>query len=180
MIRKRTVFFVFLILNVIVFSGTILQLRKFGTIPEAISTATPDFSWQDFAGKSHNIKELAGHTVVIHFWATWCGPCRTEFPSLLATAKAMDKNIIFLTISGDDSLEVAQKFVTEAQTATATKDAGNVLYAYDPDKKIAFDIFQTAVYPESIIIDKAQNMRQKFPGAVHWQNDEVTNLLKSF
>lgn len=180
MLSKKTVIILFIILNAVIFTGTYLQMRKFGTVPETLSTAVPNFNWQDFNGKSHNIKDLFGHTVIIHFWATWCGPCRREFPALLAAAKLLDKDIIFLTISGDDRLESAQKFAVQAQVISGTGNLDNVLYAFDPDKKIAFDIFQTAVYPESIVIDKSGNMRRKFPGAVHWSNDEVISELKAF
>ncbi|HEU5047518.1 MAG TPA: TlpA disulfide reductase family protein [Rickettsiales bacterium] len=157
-----------------------VQTRKYGAGlgQEMISGTVPDFTWQDFNGKSHDIKELKGRTLVIHFWASWCGPCRKEFPSLLATAKA-DKDVTFLTISGDDTLASAEKFVEQSQKDANAKDLPNVLYAFDPEKKVAFDIFQTAVYPESILVDKTQQMHHKFPGAVDWQSAEVQDALKS-
>lgn len=168
------------LINFIVFYGTWLKEQRMGgALPQKLSSApVPDFSWTDFDGHVHNIKELAGHTVVLHFWATWCGPCRREFPELLKEAKALkDDNIIFLTISGDDSKEEAQKFISNAQWVSGAKEVPDVLYAFDPQKQISFDIFQTDVYPESIVIDKNQNMLHKFAGTVNWQNEEVVKLL---
>ena len=155
------------------------QTRKYDNLqPQELSADVPDFHWQNFEGKAQNIGELKGHPVVIHFWASWCGPCRQEFPSLLEEAQA-EPDVTFLTISGDDRLTDAQAFVEQAQTEADLKNLPNVIYAFDPDKKIAFDVFQTAVYPESILTDMNGLMRHKFPGAVDWQSSEVRNALKS-
>jgi hypothetical protein len=55
-----------------------------------------------------------------------------------------------------------------------------VLFASDPDKKISFETFQTMVLPESIVLDKQQNMRRKFAGGVNWGNKAITSLLQSY
>ena len=44
--------------------------------------ALPDFGVIDLEGISHPVAELEGVVTLLNFWATWCGPCRTELPEL--------------------------------------------------------------------------------------------------
>ncbi len=179
MMRMIIALVLFLALNILVLSGSYVNQEKFGAVPQPLFSAVPDFSWQDLSGKRHNIRELSGHVVVIHFWAAWCAPCRKEFPDLLDAAKSMDKNVVFLTLSSDDTREVAEKFIHSAQESAHAPDLKNVLYGFDTDKKIAFDIFQTEAYPESIVVDPQGNMKRKFAGMVNWKGGEMAKYLKS-
>ena len=87
---------------------------------------------------------------------------------------------MFLTISGDDRQQDAEKFIGKAEAEAGVKQPVNVIYAFDPEKTISFDVFQTAVYPESIIVDKAGNMRRKLAGTADWLNAESLDALKSY
>ena len=62
----------------------------------------PEFVFKDAQGKEHSLSELKGKYVFIDVWASWCYPCRKEYPYLQELEKKMEgKNIVFIGISCD-------------------------------------------------------------------------------
>lgn len=136
--------------------------------------AAPDFAWQTFDGKSSALKDSAGRVTVLHFWASWCAPCKAEFPHLLQAVK-QNPDIVFLALSSDSDRTKAEKFLTEMG---ATPAPANLLFGWDKDKKITYDLFMTVAYPETIILDKQHRLRRKIPGVAEWQNKELEAYLQ--
>jgi len=151
--------------------------RNINHVPVAMSGLAPEITWKAFDGSSHTLKDLAGHVVVLHFWAAWCPPCRQEFPRLLKAA-ADNPDTMFLTISSDDTLDKPEQFVKEMQSAAGTKSPKNVLYAWDPSRTITYDQFLTISYPETIFIDGSGHMRRKVSAPLDWSNKGVKEYLQ--
>jgi thiol-disulfide isomerase/thioredoxin len=64
---------------------------------------SPEFDFENHKGGKTTLKDLKGKYVYIDVWATWCGPCLREIPSLKKVEKTYhDKNIEFVSISVDD------------------------------------------------------------------------------
>jgi thiol-disulfide isomerase/thioredoxin len=71
-------------------------------IPVDPPRTPPDGVFLDADGGEHTIASLAGHGMVINFWATWCQPCIAEMPSLVALAQALaPHDIAVLPLSSD-------------------------------------------------------------------------------
>ena len=63
----------------------------------------PDFTAIDTAGASHQLSDLRGKVVYIDFWASWCGPCKSEAPHLNKLRNAFkNDDVVILSVSIDD------------------------------------------------------------------------------
>ena len=133
----------------------------------------PDFTWQDFAGQHHQLSAFAGKPVVLHFWASWCAPCRTEFPLLQQAARDLP-DVIFLAISSDSDRAKAEKMLAEVGV---TQPTANLLLAWDPQKTVTYDIFLTAAFPETIILDRQHRQRRKIANVVAWEDPAIRDYL---
>lgn len=60
------------------------------------------------------IAALAGYPVVVNIWASWCGPCRFEFPTLQKLSARYGKRVAFLGVNSQDSDSQAEAFLAEA------------------------------------------------------------------
>jgi thiol-disulfide isomerase/thioredoxin len=80
-----------------------------------IGAPAPDFTLPGLDGTPVRLSDLRGKTVLINFWATWCGPCRKEFPELVKLAQQHgDRGLVVLAVnvseSRDDVAHFAQEF----------------------------------------------------------------------
>jgi len=60
-----------------------------------------------------HIKKERGTPVVVNKWASWCGPCRLEFPFFRDQAKKREGEIAFVGVNSNDSRSAAEKFLKE-------------------------------------------------------------------
>ncbi len=94
-----------------------------------VNTEAPLFTTRDLSGKKVTLKDFRGSLVVLNFWASWCVPCRKEFP-LLAEADKVDR-VVVLGVVFNDSVANAKKFMAEHEgTWPGLKDDGSIAKAY--------------------------------------------------
>lgn len=82
------------------------------------NTISPSFDYENHKGGKTKLEDFKGKYVYIDVWATWCGPCRAEIPSLKKMEEMYhDKNIVFVSISVDvdKDHEKWKNFVSEKQ-----------------------------------------------------------------
>jgi len=74
----------------------------------------PDFTEKDVDGKSLSLANYKGKTVLVDFWATWCGPCKAELPNVIETYnKYHAKGFEIVGISLDTDKEKLKSFIKE-------------------------------------------------------------------
>jgi cytochrome c biogenesis protein CcmG, thiol:disulfide interchange protein DsbE len=91
------------------------------------------------------LAELEGHPAVINKWASWCRPCRAEFPIFQAVATERGKEYAFLGINSEDKRPAAEKFLSERPLPYPSYE--------DPDEEIAQVLEAPKYFPMTIFVD---------------------------
>ncbi len=78
------------------------------------------------------IAELRGYPVVVNVWASWCGPCRFEFPALQDLSAKYGKRVAFLGVDSQDNDDAAETFLSEEPVPYPSYS--------DPGEEIANDL----------------------------------------
>jgi thiol-disulfide isomerase/thioredoxin len=81
---------------------------------QAIGKVAPmHFTLKDMNGKDVDLASFNGKIVLINFWATWCGPCRAEIPSLVELQTEYRDDLIILGVSIDDTADKLKPYAAE-------------------------------------------------------------------
>jgi cytochrome c biogenesis protein CcmG/thiol:disulfide interchange protein DsbE len=119
--------------------------------------AVPDLTLAAFGGPPVSLRALAGHPVILNFWASWCIPCRDE--AALLEDLSHEFRGQGLAVVGVDTQDL-----TAPARAFLEKFGITYLNLRDPDGSVGRDFGTTGV-PETFFIDRQGRIRGKFPGA---------------
>jgi len=92
------------------------------------------------------ITSLRGYPIVVNVWASWCGPCRIEFPAFQQLSARYGKRVAFLGIDSEDSDAAAQTFLASAPVPYPSYR--------DPDKEITQSIGARLGLPNTAFYDR--------------------------
>lgn len=119
----------------------------------------PDFRYQLPNGSIRRLSSWKGQSVIVHFWATWCPPCRKELPALLAFAKK--RKVSLLAVSVDDSWKQIRNFLgPEAKEPVVLAQASE-----KTTKNYAVKVF-----PVTYVVDRKGYLTLRFDGARNWRD----------
>jgi thiol-disulfide isomerase/thioredoxin len=93
------------------------------------------------------IAELRGYPVVVNVWASWCGPCREEFPVLQDLSARYGKRVAFVGIDKEDAEDAAATFLREEPVPYPSYS--------DPDGDIADSIGASRGVPDTAFYDSS-------------------------
>jgi peroxiredoxin len=130
----------------------------------------PLFTLKDTQGKNVSLSDFKGKVVLINFWATWCGSCKAEMPSLNNLYRALkDKGFAILAISTDSSEIPVRYFVAERGISFPV--------LMDKDKMVYSDKYAVIGLPMSFLIDRDGVIVGRVVGEVEWDSPEMKNKI---
>ena len=103
------------------------------------------------------VAKLRGHPVVVNQWASWCGPCRYEFPFFQRLAAKYAGRVAFLGVNSQDSRGDAEAFLREFRVPFP--------HYYDKDTSIARLFGGGRAWPTTAFYDTAGEVVKTHPGA---------------
>jgi thiol-disulfide isomerase/thioredoxin len=138
----------------------------------AVGATAPDFVLNTVDGKSVRLSDYRGQVVFLNFWATWCGPCRSEMPSIERLNKEMEGQdfiILAVSIDGFETTQLRNMILPSHYSFTVL---------HDPDQKVA-DTYLISGIPTTYIIGKDGTIVDKSVGAEFWDSNERVNQFLS-
>ncbi|HEY6637770.1 MAG TPA: redoxin family protein [Solirubrobacterales bacterium] len=117
------------------------------------------------------LEQLRGTPVVVNKWASWCGPCRFEFPWFQSLAEKRGGQIAFLGVNSNDSSGSAETFLSELPLPYPSYS--------DPDLKIAQDLGgPPQAFPTTTFYDRSGKQVFTHPGVYQDESDLDADVNK--
>lgn len=106
-----------------------------------------DFAFTDFGGKQHRLSDFSGRYVLLDFWATWCGPCVKEIPTLKKAEELFQgRGLEILGMNSDENAEKAREFLEKNHVPWPQS-------APESTRKIVDGGLKVKWYPTMILLD---------------------------
>jgi thiol-disulfide isomerase/thioredoxin len=156
-------------------------INKIQDAPQTIQTldamklnGVPNFSLLTINGEKFELEQLKGKVIILNFWASWCGPCVQEVPSLIKLVQHFKGEVQVLAISADSSTDDLTAFLKSFPEMNG--EYFKVIHDQDRSKMKMFDVTKL---PESLILDKNQKLVKKISGSIDWANKDSFEYMNS-
>lgn len=132
---------------------------------ETTNNPAPDFTVVDIDGNEHKLSDFKGKPVILNFWASWCGPCKSEMPDFNEAYDEYKDKIHFLMVNLTDgsreTVETASSYI---------KEQGYSFPVYYDTMIEAANTYSVYSVPTSYFIDKKGNIIAHARGAIDREN----------
>jgi len=131
----------------------------------------PDFSLQDYNGKTVKLADFAGKLLIINSWAAWCPFCRKELVDFAAAQKEFGDDVAIIAIDRAESRKTAKKYTDELGVT-------NLIFLLDPSDSFYQSIGGFSM-PETIFVDRDGNIaeRKRGPMEINEIRQKIQKLL---
>jgi cytochrome c biogenesis protein CcmG, thiol:disulfide interchange protein DsbE len=170
--RMKSVKIDWILRGTLVLLSGLLVFVLYSAIHERVVVAgdqAPAFAVTAETGRSVSVPNFGGKLLVLNFWASWCGPCIEETPSLTRFAQNYSgKGVVVLGISVDQNEKAYRAFLQKYSPGFLTAR----------DLKIHED-YGTYMYPETYVIDPNGKVLYKIAQPADWTDPKLTQYIDS-
>lgn len=147
------------------------QETQITTTEEQIDYA-PDITVYDREGKTVKLSDMKGKPVVINFWATWCGPCKSELPAFQQAYETYGDDICFMMVD-----MVSGRTETKEGAIEYVDGQGYTFPLYFDEDETAVFAYSISAVPATFVIDANGVLVEQHVGAMDY--DALEALLQS-
>lgn len=146
------------------------ELIELGLQPLKEGTEIVDFELQDLNGASRRLSDYKGKVVFLNFWATWCGPCRSEMPAMERLYRQLqDKGFEIVAVNLQENRKSVQRFVN---------DLGLSFPVFlDTDGRIG-SMYGARSIPTTYIIDRSGSVIAGTIGTREWDSQQYIRFFE--
>ncbi len=141
------------------------------TTGEAVELAK-DIKVYDREGNPVTLSQMKGKPVVINFWATWCGPCKSELPAFQQAYETYGEDVVFMMVD-----MVQGRTETKAGAIEYVDGQGYTFPLYFDEDETAVVTYDIGAVPATFVIDEKGQLVESHVGAMSF--DELEALLKT-
>lgn len=148
--------------------------------PVVAGVRAPDFAAVNEAGDAVTMATYSGKVVLLNIWATWCGPCREEMPSMQRLYDGFpreDLEIVAVSIDAPPDRTDDQGNPGGDPWAFARELGLTFPIVLDPSGSIR-RIYEASAVPESFLIGRDGVIYKKFAGATAWDSPANVELVR--
>ncbi len=133
--------------------------------------AAPPIELKTLDGAPLALADLKGKVVVVNFWATWCGPCIEEMPSMQRLReKLRDEPFEILAVNYQEGAPRILGFLQRVPV--------DFPIVRDTDGAVA-RAWKARVFPSSYVVDGAGNIRYALVGGIDWSAPAIEKALRA-
>lgn len=149
-------------------------------IEAAAGTPAPALQFIDAQGEPQSLEAFLGQAVVVNFWATWCGPCRAEMPTLQALAERQfdEGEHAVVAVALERNFDAAKRFLDGlgATDLTLVLDANMQGFRSLADQSVGLD--DVRGLPATLIITPDGQLLGHIVGPADWDEDAAHALVQ--
>lgn len=140
---------------------------------DEIGQEAPDFTLKAPSGKTISLRENRGKVAVIHIWATWCKPCKDEFPQFEVMHRYFkDKGVVFFPVAID-------KNAGAKEIGAYAKGLGATFEVYAASEGSITEKYWGAGVPVTYIVDKRGFIAARAIGPRDWGSDAFGRIIRA-
>lgn len=133
-----------------------------------VGTASYDWELETLDGEAITLEQFRGQAIFINLWATWCGPCREEMPSIQSLYENFGEEVAFVIVSEEEAEEIREFVEKKGYTFPSYVSTGRVPA-----------VFESNAIPATYIVNSQGQVVLKKIGSNDWNHSSCHTFLKA-